>query len=82
MPALGAPLTYVTTQSFLSVFGLGSLRDLPDSEALEEAGLLERRASVEPQPDDLDDVLGLGRGTRTATRRRWRQAAWTNEPDA
>jgi segregation and condensation protein B len=31
MPALGAPLTYVTTHRFLSVFGLGSLRDLPTS---------------------------------------------------
>jgi segregation and condensation protein B len=61
LPALGAPLTYVTTNRFLFLFGLGSLRDLPDLEALEEAGLLERRAPVEPQPDDLDDVLGLTR---------------------
>lgn len=59
MPALGAPLTYVTTNAFLSLFGLSSLRDLPDVEALEDAGLLERGALAEPQPDDLDDVLGL-----------------------
>lgn len=26
MPALGAPLTYVTTTQFMAVFGLGSLR--------------------------------------------------------
>ena len=58
MPALGAPLTYVTTPRFLSVFGLGSLRDLPDIEALEDAGLLARGAPVAPQPDALDDVLG------------------------
>ena len=31
MPALGAPLTYVTTHRFLSVFGLGSLRICPTS---------------------------------------------------
>jgi segregation and condensation protein B len=60
MPALGAPLTYVTTARFLSVFGLSSLRDLPDIEALEDAGLLERRATAEPT-FELDAVLGLDR---------------------
>ena len=59
MPALGAPLTYVTTSAFLSLFGLSSLRDLPDVEALDDAGLLERGVPVEPKPDDLDEVLGL-----------------------
>jgi len=39
-PEPGAPYTYVTTPTFLSVFGLGSLRDLPDIEKLEDAGLL------------------------------------------
>lgn len=39
-PEPGAPYTYVTTDKFLSVFGLGSLRDLPDMEKLEDAGLL------------------------------------------
>jgi segregation and condensation protein B len=38
----GAPLTYVTTPGFLSLFGLGSLRDLPDVEAMVEAGLADR----------------------------------------
>jgi len=38
-PRRGAPYTYVTTQAFLSVFGLTSLRDLPDREALQDAGL-------------------------------------------
>ena len=38
---------------------LGSLRDLPDIEALEDAGLLARGAPVAPQPDALDDVLGV-----------------------
>jgi segregation and condensation protein B len=33
----GAPLTYVTTQQFLSVFGLATLRDLPEMEAVQNA---------------------------------------------
>ncbi|MCV9938232.1 SMC-Scp complex subunit ScpB [Boseaceae bacterium BT-24-1] len=39
-PEPGAPYTYVTTEKFLCVFGLASLRDLPDIEKLEDAGLL------------------------------------------
>ncbi len=58
MPQIGAPLTYVTTATFLSVFGLGSLRELPDIEALEDAGLLERGESVDLRPDSLDSILG------------------------
>jgi segregation and condensation protein B len=34
----GAPLTYVTTPAFLSVFGLATLRDLPEIEGIEEMG--------------------------------------------
>jgi segregation and condensation protein B len=41
-PTPGAPYTYVTTKNFLSVFGLETLRDLPDGDALEDAGLLSR----------------------------------------
>ncbi len=59
MPQIGAPLTYVTTATFLSVFGLGSLRELPDIEALEDAGLLERGEPVDLRPDSLDGVLRL-----------------------
>jgi segregation and condensation protein B len=43
-PTPGAPYTYVTTKHFLSTFGMETLRDLPDIEALEDAGLLSRRA--------------------------------------
>ncbi|MCR5942645.1 SMC-Scp complex subunit ScpB [Ochrobactrum sp. XJ1] len=43
-PTPGAPYTYVTTRQFLSAFGMQSLRDLPDIEALEDAGLLSRQA--------------------------------------
>jgi len=39
-PAPGAPLTYVATPTFLTRVGLVLLRDLPDIEALEDAGLL------------------------------------------
>lgn len=39
-PTPGAPFTYVTTKGFLEHFGLETLRDLPDIEALEDAGLL------------------------------------------
>lgn len=41
-PQPGAPYTYVTTPSFLSEFGFETLRDLPDFEKLEDAGLLSR----------------------------------------
>ncbi len=43
-PQPGAPYTYVTTKKFLEHFGLETLRDLPDLEALEDAGLLSREA--------------------------------------
>lgn len=39
-PEPGAPYTYVTTPGFLVQFGLETLRDLPDLEAIEDAGLL------------------------------------------
>lgn len=39
-PEPGAPYTYVTTPEFLVHFGLETLRDLPDIEGLEDAGLL------------------------------------------
>ncbi|WP_430538522.1 SMC-Scp complex subunit ScpB [Hoeflea alexandrii] len=42
-PTPGAPYTYVTSKHFLSAFGMETLRDLPDIEALEDAGLLDAR---------------------------------------
>ena len=54
-PEPGAPFAYVTTKKFLEVFGLATLRDLPDIERLEDEGLLRR-----PRSDiDLDGALGL-----------------------
>ncbi|WP_441252475.1 SMC-Scp complex subunit ScpB [Tardiphaga sp. 71_E8_N1_1] len=41
-PQPGAPYTYVTTKAFLAQFGFDTLRDLPDIEALEDAGLLSK----------------------------------------
>jgi segregation and condensation protein B len=38
-PRRGAPYTFVTTETFLTAFGLESLRDLPDPEQLADAGL-------------------------------------------
>lgn len=43
-PQRGAPYTFVTTEGFLVAFGLPSLRDLPDREQLEDAGLTAMRA--------------------------------------
>ena len=44
-PKLGAPYAYVTTEKFLMEFGFESLRDLPDLEALKDAGLISDDAS-------------------------------------
>ncbi len=54
-PQAGAPFAYITTRKFLEVFGLATLRDLPDLERLEDEGLLQRR-QLEA---DLDGALGL-----------------------
>jgi segregation and condensation protein B len=54
-PQPGAPLTYVTTKVFLERFGLDSLRDLPDIDRLEEAGLL----GTVPLPEELRSALGI-----------------------
>ena len=39
-PRRGAPYSFVTTEQFLVAFGLESLRDLPDREQLEDAGVV------------------------------------------
>ncbi|MER8428366.1 SMC-Scp complex subunit ScpB [Mesorhizobium sp. M1403] len=61
-PTPGAPYTYVTTKEFLLEFGLDTLRDLPDFEALEDAGLLSKEkllaGDIMPgfSDSDRDDV--------------------------
>lgn len=49
-PTPGAPFTFVTTPRFLMEFRLDTLRDLPDWEALEDAGLLSQ-VSREKKPE-------------------------------
>lgn len=51
-PTPGAPYTYVTTKHFLTAFGFETLRDLPDIEMLEDAGLLSRQDQA---PVDVSD---------------------------
>ena len=55
-PTPGAPFTYVTTRAFLSHFGLDTLRDLPDLEALEDAGLLGERAQTGPMMPTGEEI--------------------------
>jgi segregation and condensation protein B len=54
-PQPGAPFAYVTTRKFLEVFGLASLRDLPDLEQLKTERLLQKGQGE----NDLDSALGL-----------------------
>ena len=62
-PTPGAPYAYVTTPGFLARFGFESLRDLPDIEKLEDAGLLGRSGEAilggEVLAAELRGVLGL-----------------------
>jgi segregation and condensation protein B len=58
----GRPLTYATTQDFLTHFGLESRRDLPGLDDLRAAGLLDpvdialERLGLEGTDEGLDDV--------------------------
>ena len=56
-PQPGAPYTYVTTDGFLSRFGFNSLRDLPDFEKLEDAGLLSKDRLLR-EPDAIESLYG------------------------
>ncbi|HBF32274.1 SMC-Scp complex subunit ScpB [Rhizobium sp.] len=59
-PTPGAPYTYVTTKHFLSAFGMETLRDLPDIEALEDAGLFSRKGELQmmdgAEEGEMEDV--------------------------
>lgn len=59
-PTPGAPYTFVTTPRFLSVFGFETLRDLPNIEALEDAGLLSSRIASNAANKDLADLTSGG----------------------
>lgn len=54
-PTPGAPFTYVTSKRFLVHFDLDTLRDLPDLEALKDAGLL----GGEEMTNDTPEAHGL-----------------------
>lgn len=69
-PQPGAPYNYVTTPAFLSRFGFETLRDLPDFELLEDAGLLSKdrllagefpvaefESDTEASPSEDDDAF-------------------------
>ncbi len=62
-PTPGAPYAYVTTPGFLAEFGFESLRDLPEIEKLEDAGLLGRTSGNllggAALASELRGVLGL-----------------------
>ncbi|OCJ66256.1 segregation and condensation protein B [Agrobacterium tumefaciens] len=64
-PTPGAPYSYITTAHFLSAFGMQSLRDLPNIEALEDAGLLSNYSS----PDEVAfQVDGIEDGSASSVR--------------
>ena len=56
-PTPGAPYAYVTTPGFLAQFGFESLRDLPDIEKLEDAGLIGRTSEDRFNGAALDSEL-------------------------
>jgi Segregation and condensation complex subunit ScpB/Photosynthesis system II assembly factor YCF48 len=59
-PQPGARYTYVTTKQFLSHFDFDTLRDLPDMEQLEEAGLLSKQKLLAGAlPGDLSETPDL-----------------------
>jgi segregation and condensation protein B len=64
-PSLGAPYAYVTTEKFLLEFGFESLRDLPDLEALKDAGLMPADA-----PPGAEDREAEAEGVRDGLPRR------------
>jgi chromosome segregation and condensation protein ScpB len=61
-PVPGAPYTFVTTERFLTVYGLETLHDLPDIERLRDAGLLSNEnvlADILPPLEDEAERDGI-----------------------
>ncbi len=65
-PQARAPYTYVTTPAFLSRYGFETLRDLPDFEKLEDAGLLSKAALL--QLDVLEGLNTAEQGNKAGPR--------------
>jgi len=55
-PEPGAPIAWVTTQRFLEMFALGSLRDLPDLDSLDDPRVGKTDDRIDAA---LDAALGL-----------------------
>ena len=51
---LGRPLLYGTTRRFLEIFGLRSLKDLPEAEGLRSNSEIPRRESSSEESDDIE----------------------------
>jgi hypothetical protein len=62
-----APYAYVTTEKFLIGFGFESLRDLPDLEALKDAGLLSADVRSTKEAGEM------ARRTQARERQRWKR---------
>lgn len=60
------PYAYVTTRAFLARFGFESLRDLPDMEQLEDAGLLHKADRMEKIGAMWDGLVAAEEGSRDA----------------
>lgn len=54
LDAPGRPMLYVTTDKFLRVFGLNSLDELPETEALSVAAAQAEQLRIEEHPDATD----------------------------
>ncbi len=65
-PEPGAPYTYVTTKGFLLRFGFASLHDLPDLEALADAGLAGKKDGLEKLGRGSPAGAGEGRALDAA----------------
>ena len=65
----GRPVTYGTTEAFLSHFGLDTVGDLPGVEELKAAGLLDARVPAEFLRSRAAGRRGSGRRTRTRSTR-------------
>ncbi len=67
LEAPGRPMLYGTTEKFLRVFGLNSLSDLPETEALDAAAAARDASTAEATPSDGESPEQLTVDTDTAT---------------
>ncbi len=65
LDAPGRPMLYGTTEKFLRVFGLDSLADLPETEALDTAASVQESKSDSTDPSDAPEQLTLDAALET-----------------